>query len=249
MAVDDVFPILTSADLPRLLPFYTDVLGGELVYQFPPEGAPAYVSVQFGKASVGLGHDPEFARTAGRPPIALWLYTDDLDATRRGDPGSRRADHPGADRPAVGRARGPRRGPGRRPPARPAGPVAPRPPTSAPRCRPSGARAVVSWTHSAPLAVDDGARDVLALALRHERVRVLADCASPGHRRGSRRSPVPSDVSGGCRRQAGIRWVTDRALTAFVVGGTMFLCPVVGAIRAPIDRRVRQDGSGARSRK
>ncbi|GAA1511283.1 VOC family protein [Kribbella lupini] len=79
MTVDDVFPILTSAGLPRLLPFYTDVLGGELVYQFPPEGAPAYVSVQFGKASVGLGHDPDFRRTPGRPPIALWLYTDDLD--------------------------------------------------------------------------------------------------------------------------------------------------------------------------
>jgi lactoylglutathione lyase len=81
MAVDDIFPILTTADLGRLLPFYTDVLGGVLVYQFPPEGAPAYVSVQFGKASVGLGHDPEFHVTPGRPPIALWLYTDDLAET------------------------------------------------------------------------------------------------------------------------------------------------------------------------
>jgi lactoylglutathione lyase len=85
MTVDDVFPILTSADLPRLLPFYTDVLGGELVYQFPPEGAAAYVSVRFGKASVGLGHDPAAVRldsrsTPGQPPIALWLYTDDVDA-------------------------------------------------------------------------------------------------------------------------------------------------------------------------
>src|SRR5688572_1489702 len=84
MTVDDVFPILTSPDLPRLLPFYTDVLGGELVYQFPPEGVPAYVSVQSGKASVGLGHDPAAVRqpslrTPGQPPIALWLYTDDLD--------------------------------------------------------------------------------------------------------------------------------------------------------------------------
>jgi lactoylglutathione lyase len=79
MAVDDVFPIVTTADLDRLLPFYTDVLGGEQVYQFPPEGAPAYVSVQFGKASLGLGHDPDFRVTPGRPPIALWLYTDDLD--------------------------------------------------------------------------------------------------------------------------------------------------------------------------
>ena len=39
MAVDDVFPIVTSADLEQLLPFYIDVLGGEKVYQFPPEGA------------------------------------------------------------------------------------------------------------------------------------------------------------------------------------------------------------------
>lgn len=105
MTVDDVFPILTSADLPRLLPFYTDVLGGELVYQFPPEGAPAYVSVQFGKASVGLGHDPAAVqqasvRTPGQPPIALWLYTDDVDAlvAAVGEAGGRITQEP-ADQP------------------------------------------------------------------------------------------------------------------------------------------------------
>jgi predicted enzyme related to lactoylglutathione lyase len=81
MAVDDVFPIVTSADLERLLPFYTDVLGGEKVYQFPPEGAAAYVSVRFGKASLGLGHDPEYRRPAGTPPICLWLYVDDIVAS------------------------------------------------------------------------------------------------------------------------------------------------------------------------
>lgn len=81
MAVDDVFPIVTSADLERLLPFYTDVLGGEKVYQFPPEGAAAYVSVRFGKASLGLGHDPEYRRPAGTPAICLWLYVDDIVAS------------------------------------------------------------------------------------------------------------------------------------------------------------------------
>jgi lactoylglutathione lyase len=81
MAVDDVFPIVTSADLERLLPFYTDVLGGEKVYQFPPEGAPAYVSVRFGKASLGLGHDPALKVPQGAAAISLWLYVDDCQAT------------------------------------------------------------------------------------------------------------------------------------------------------------------------
>ncbi|TDD26530.1 bleomycin resistance protein [Kribbella turkmenica] len=81
MAVDDVFPIVTSADLGRMLPFYRDVLGGEVHYQFPPEGPPAYVGLRFGTASFGLGHDPDHQRPAGgTPPIALWLYVDDCDA-------------------------------------------------------------------------------------------------------------------------------------------------------------------------
>jgi predicted enzyme related to lactoylglutathione lyase len=67
MAVDDVFPIVTSADLERLLPFYTDVVGGEKVYQFPPEGPPAYVTVRFGTASLGLGHDPALKTRAEDP--------------------------------------------------------------------------------------------------------------------------------------------------------------------------------------
>jgi predicted enzyme related to lactoylglutathione lyase len=80
MIVDDVFPIVISADLERLLPFYTDVLGGEQVYQFPPEGPPAYVSLRFGKATVGLGHDPEYQVASGTPAISLWLYVDDCAA-------------------------------------------------------------------------------------------------------------------------------------------------------------------------
>jgi lactoylglutathione lyase len=82
MAVDDVFPIVTTDDLERLLPFYRDVLGGKVDYQFPPEGAPAYVGLRFGTASFGLGHDPQLRRPAGgTAPIALWLYVDDCDAT------------------------------------------------------------------------------------------------------------------------------------------------------------------------
>lgn len=81
MAVDDVFPIVTSAELERLLPFYTDVLGGEQVYQFPPDGPPAYVSLRFGEAALGLGHDPALERAGGTAAISLWLYVDDCQAT------------------------------------------------------------------------------------------------------------------------------------------------------------------------
>jgi predicted enzyme related to lactoylglutathione lyase len=78
MAVDTVFPIVTTADLERLLPFYTDVLGGEQVYQFPPEGAAAYVSLRLGQATLGLGHDPQYRPAVGTPAICLWLYVDDI---------------------------------------------------------------------------------------------------------------------------------------------------------------------------
>lgn len=80
MKIDTVFPIVVTADLDRLLAFYTGVLGGELVYQFPPEGPPAYVSLRFGQASLGLGHDPAFKPAEGTPAISLWLYADDCDA-------------------------------------------------------------------------------------------------------------------------------------------------------------------------
>ncbi|QNE16990.1 bleomycin resistance protein [Kribbella qitaiheensis] len=80
MIVDTVFPIVVSSDLPRLLQFYTEVLGGEQVYQFPPEGTPAYVSLRFGQAALGLGHDPAYRQAPGTPAISLWLYVDDCAA-------------------------------------------------------------------------------------------------------------------------------------------------------------------------
>lgn len=80
MGVDSVFPIVTTAELDRLLPFYTDVLGGAVHYQFPPEGPPAYVGLHFGESSFGLGHDPDFKPAQGSPAISLWLYVDDCDA-------------------------------------------------------------------------------------------------------------------------------------------------------------------------
>lgn len=80
MAVDEIFPILTTAELEPLLGFYRDVLGAEVHYQFPAAGAPVYVGLRFGRSSFGIGHDPGLKVVSGVVPISLWLYVDDCDA-------------------------------------------------------------------------------------------------------------------------------------------------------------------------
>ncbi|MFB6719080.1 VOC family protein [Kribbella sp. NPDC056345] len=94
MSADDVFPIVTTADLDRLLAFYTDALGATEHYRFPPEGPPGYVGLHVGKASLGLGHDPDHQPAAGS--IALWFYVDDCDAitTRIRQTGARILEEP-----------------------------------------------------------------------------------------------------------------------------------------------------------
>ena len=72
------FPIVVWDDLPALIAFYRDVLGGELVYQFPPEGDPVYVSIRLGQSSVGLGYEPEPPR--GPQRVSVWVYVPDVDA-------------------------------------------------------------------------------------------------------------------------------------------------------------------------
>jgi len=79
MSADDVFPIVTTADLERLLTFYTETLGATEHYRFPPEGPPGYVGLHVGKASLGLGHDPDHHPVAGS--ISLWFYVDNCDTT------------------------------------------------------------------------------------------------------------------------------------------------------------------------
>jgi lactoylglutathione lyase len=72
------FPILSTANLPRALGFYRDLLGGKVVYQFPPTGDPGYVGLDLGSSHLGLGLNPAAPATPSR--ISLWLYTDDCDA-------------------------------------------------------------------------------------------------------------------------------------------------------------------------
>ncbi len=76
---DELFPILTTPDLPGALRFYRDLLGGTVTYQFPPEGEPDYVAVQLGRSHLGIGRqDQPGDLTNDR--ITLWAYTDDCDA-------------------------------------------------------------------------------------------------------------------------------------------------------------------------
>jgi catechol 2,3-dioxygenase-like lactoylglutathione lyase family enzyme len=51
----EVFPILSTGDLPRALGFYRDLLGFEVTYQFPPEGEPGYVALDLGRSHLGIG--------------------------------------------------------------------------------------------------------------------------------------------------------------------------------------------------
>lgn len=75
----ELFPILTTRDMPRALAFYRDVCGGTVSYQFPPEGDPGYVAVELGSGHLGIGLEPP---GDPQPPrlTDLCVYTDDCDA-------------------------------------------------------------------------------------------------------------------------------------------------------------------------
>jgi lactoylglutathione lyase len=79
----ELFPILVTADLPRALGFYRDLLGFEVSYQFPPDGEPAYVALDLGRSHLGIGADPAAAGDGPAPDarrFTLWVYADDCDA-------------------------------------------------------------------------------------------------------------------------------------------------------------------------
>jgi lactoylglutathione lyase len=76
---DEIFPILTSADLPAALGFYRDRLGATVTYQFPPEGEPGYVGLRLGSSHFGIG-GPDGAGPTTNDRIMLWVYTVDCDA-------------------------------------------------------------------------------------------------------------------------------------------------------------------------
>jgi lactoylglutathione lyase len=78
--ITDLFPIVSTANLPRALGFYRDLLGGTVTYESPgPDGEPGYVGLAMGSTHLGIVRVPEFEPMSQRA-IALWVYVDDCDA-------------------------------------------------------------------------------------------------------------------------------------------------------------------------
>lgn len=72
MSFHDAFPIFHTPELERAVAFYSERLGFEERYRIP-----GFVVVVLGPFSLGLTESTDVA-PAGR--VALWLYTDDVDA-------------------------------------------------------------------------------------------------------------------------------------------------------------------------
>ena len=73
---DHAFPIITVEDLPATRAFY-EWLGFTQTYQFPAEGEPAFVTMELGTSTIGIG-----AGGATEPDrFGMWVYVDDVDRT------------------------------------------------------------------------------------------------------------------------------------------------------------------------
>jgi lactoylglutathione lyase len=81
-----IMPMLSVADMAASRRFYEEILGGQLVYQFPPEGEPVFLTLKFGETEVGLGvlgdkgvHGRPLRPASGHR-IELCINVDDVDA-------------------------------------------------------------------------------------------------------------------------------------------------------------------------
>jgi predicted enzyme related to lactoylglutathione lyase len=74
-----VRPIIVTADLDRLLTFYTELLGAEEVQRFPEDGPVFYVRLTLGNSELGLSTDTSVV--AGPPGrMLLSIEVADVDA-------------------------------------------------------------------------------------------------------------------------------------------------------------------------
>ena len=80
--INQLFPILTTADVPRSLRFYRDLLGATVTYKFSgPDGQPVYVGLDIGSSELGIGLGADMVNVPRPRAMSLWVYTDDCDAT------------------------------------------------------------------------------------------------------------------------------------------------------------------------
>ena len=77
MTVTRLFPILRTADLPRLSGFYDTAFGAAVTYRYDQDGVDVYRALAVGEGSIGIGVEPDVER--GRA-IAVWMYVDDVDS-------------------------------------------------------------------------------------------------------------------------------------------------------------------------
>jgi uncharacterized glyoxalase superfamily protein PhnB len=73
---DRSFPILSVAALPAALEFYQR-LGFEQTYAFPPEGQPAFVTLERAGSTIGIASRD----AADSDKFSYWVYVDDVDST------------------------------------------------------------------------------------------------------------------------------------------------------------------------
>jgi lactoylglutathione lyase len=76
--IEEVFPILSTPDMPRALGFYRDLLGGVLTYRFPADGDAAYVSLTLGGSTVGIAAQDQ-PGVLVNDRVTLWAYVADCD--------------------------------------------------------------------------------------------------------------------------------------------------------------------------
>ena len=71
-------PIVVTADLDRLLAFYTELLGARELMRFPEDGPVFYVGLALGDSELGLSSDASVV--AGEPGrMLLSIEVDDVD--------------------------------------------------------------------------------------------------------------------------------------------------------------------------
>ena len=81
-----IMPMLSVADMAASRRFYEQVLGGTLIYQFPPEGEAAFLTLKFGETELGLGVLNREGRAWPAPApasghrVELCINVDDVDA-------------------------------------------------------------------------------------------------------------------------------------------------------------------------
>jgi lactoylglutathione lyase len=76
---DEMFPILSTADMPAALGFYRDLLGATVMYRFPADGEPDYVGLMLGSSHFGISRQEQSGPTTN-DRVTLWVYTVDCDA-------------------------------------------------------------------------------------------------------------------------------------------------------------------------